>query len=715
MLDQTWLIVVLGALGNALLGLTTYLKNPKSDTSRWFALFSSLFAVYLVINQFAVVQTNDQSSIFWIRMVMAIAPPIVFSFFMLVRVFPKVKADVSNAILIVSLAITVFMSLLDLTPLIFAGVVPGTYQPTPGKLVFLFPIYNVVFLVWSFYVLFRKFREASGKEKIQLKIFVLGAVVMFSLILLTNVFLVIVLNVVAFVALVPIYTLVFVGSVAYAIIKHRMMDINILIARTVSYTIIIFLAIVGYVGLLYAFTLFIPELGVTTKQLVVFSTLSLVLFFTGGVVRRVIQELTDKVFFKGRYDSEKLLSELTHIMASELDIRLLSSKLLSTINDQMRIVNSAFVVINGEGKQVEIEEDHGKLHFQITNEELVKLTEASKLLVFEDISEGIQKMIMRKHDISIFVSLMAKETQVGYLLMGPKASGDIYSNQDAEVLEIFASQAAVALQNALRYLEIQEFSRTLEKKVEERTSELKESQERELTKARELLKIKDEFVFIATHDLRTPVTAIDGYISLIKEDKPQFSPAIEKNFAAVEEASGRLKQLVNDLLEVARGESGTIKVDVSKLDINELIDQVVREVKPAADEKHVQLQVSLDQTNTMVMGDTEKLAEVVENLMSNAVKFSKAQGASIAVSTKRDGNMLVVSVADNGYGIPKEEQAKVFQKFFKYRGDETQSVPGTGLGLFVVRMLVEKMGGRIGFVSEAGRGTTFSFSIPIAG
>ena len=243
---------------------------------------------------------------------------------------------------------------------------------------------------------------------------------------------------------------------------------------------------------------------------------------------------------------------------------------------------------------------------------------------------------------------------------------------------------------------------------------LKETEDREIEKARELLKLKDEFVFIATHDLRTPVTAIDGYISLIKEDKPQFSPAIEKNFAAVEEASGRLKQLVNDLLEVARGESGTIKVDVSKLDINELIDRVVREVKPSADEKNVQLQVSLDQTNRFVMGDTEKLAEVVENLMSNAVKFSKAERASISVSTKRDGDMLFVIVADNGYGIPKEEQGKVFQKFFKYRGDETQSIPGTGLGLFVVRMLVEKMGGKIGFTSEKGVGTTFTFTIPVA-
>lgn len=244
--------------------------------------------------------------------------------------------------------------------------------------------------------------------------------------------------------------------------------------------------------------------------------------------------------------------------------------------------------------------------------------------------------------------------------------------------------------------------------------QLREAQESDLEKARELLKLKDEFVFIATHDLRTPVTAIDGYISLIKEDKPNFSKDVEENFEAVEEASGRLKQLVNDLLEVARGESGTIKVDVDKMDMSELITKVVREVSPAAEEKGVKLITNVDQENKMVMGDFEKMSEVVENLLSNAIKFSKDQNATITTTTMREGTMLKVSVADNGFGIPEVEQKKVFQKFFKYRGENTRKVPGTGLGLFVVRMLVEKMGGKIGFTSHEGEGTTFTFTIPIA-
>jgi signal transduction histidine kinase len=107
--------------------------------------------------------------------------------------------------------------------------------------------------------------------------------------------------------------------------------------------------------------------------------------------------------------------------------------------------------------------------------------------------------------------------------------------------------------------------------------------------------------------------------------------------------------------------------------------------------------------------------------MSNAIKFSKPEGAYIGINTKKSGDLpagghgiLEVSVADNGFGIPKAEQSKVFQKFFKYRGDNTLDVPGTGLGLFVVRMLIEKMGGKISFSSEEGKGTTFTFTLPLA-
>lgn len=244
--------------------------------------------------------------------------------------------------------------------------------------------------------------------------------------------------------------------------------------------------------------------------------------------------------------------------------------------------------------------------------------------------------------------------------------------------------------------------------------ELRTAQQSELDKARELVKLKDEFVFIATHDLRTPVTAIDGFLNIIKVSEDKLSEDMQDNLKNIEHASRRLTQLVNDLLEVARGEAGTIKITPQPLSITKIVEQTVNEVTPVAEENGVKIITNFDSSHTKVMGDEEKLNEILENLLSNAIKFSK-EGGSVYVNTKPlSGNYLQIEVADTGHGIPEKEQEKIFQKFVKVRTDATTGIPGTGLGLFVVRMLVEKLGGKITFKSIEGRGTSFAFTLPLA-
>lgn len=245
------------------------------------------------------------------------------------------------------------------------------------------------------------------------------------------------------------------------------------------------------------------------------------------------------------------------------------------------------------------------------------------------------------------------------------------------------------------------------------TEQLQKVHESELSKAREIIKLKDEFVFIATHDLRTPVTAIKGFSELLSKEIVKLSADAQEDFDAISQSADRLDQLVEDLLEVARSESGTIYIETKPVLIKEIVDRAVNEVKTNAEKRKIVLNINLENDTDQVLGDKEKLNEVFENLLSNAVKYNK-DGGSVTLKSFKENNFINFEISDTGIGIPQALQGKIFEKFFRARQIGTEDITGTGLGLFVVRMLTEKMKGKISFKSTEGQGTTFNLKLPLA-
>ena len=231
---------------------------------------------------------------------------------------------------------------------------------------------------------------------------------------------------------------------------------------------------------------------------------------------------------------------------------------------------------------------------------------------------------------------------------------------------------------------------------------------------KEFRALKDEFVFIAAHELRTPVTAIRGYLSMIEDgDAGPVPPKIKEYLDPVMQSNMRLVTLVNDLLEVARQEAGRITIQTAKIDnLGMSISAVIKDLKPLADKKQITVLYD-DRAVKPVMTDESRLKEVMVNLLSNAVKYTLGSGKVSIWHDVRE-NMLVTHVRDSGIGIPKEAQAKLFEKFYRVQDERLRNVTGTGLGLFIIKQLIERMGGKIWFVSEPGQGTTFSFSLPLA-
>ena len=230
-----------------------------------------------------------------------------------------------------------------------------------------------------------------------------------------------------------------------------------------------------------------------------------------------------------------------------------------------------------------------------------------------------------------------------------------------------------------------------------------------------LQELKDEFVFIAAHELKTPVAAMKGYLSLIIEGVT--GPIAEKTrefINKVLKSNERLIQLVADLLEVARSEAGQLTIKVAPTEVGGPVREVLSELKSLADEKSIDLVYEPSASLPKAMADAERLKEVLVNLVGNAIRYTLGSG-NVTVSHEVKDNYLITHVKDTGAGISKENQKRLFEKFYRVPDERLRETTGTGLGLFIVKEIVEKMNGKIWAESEGeGKGSTFSFSLPTA-
>ncbi len=248
----------------------------------------------------------------------------------------------------------------------------------------------------------------------------------------------------------------------------------------------------------------------------------------------------------------------------------------------------------------------------------------------------------------------------------------------------------------------------LENKVRERTRELEDLQKKELERQKDVLHLKDEFLFVAAHELRTPVTSIRW--SLESVDKKKITKDMKQSFDDAIDASRNLSLLVEDLLNMARLDSKRIEFSKEPVDPVTAVENITKDLKQIAEKKGVNLVAQAGGALTRdALGDQRRIGEVLTNLVSNAVKFNK-EGGHVSVSASEAGDMIRFTVEDDGPGIPPEEQQHLFEKF--WRSKAQSGVEGSGLGLFITKRLVEGMNGSIGYESAPGRGTTFWVLLP---
>jgi len=231
----------------------------------------------------------------------------------------------------------------------------------------------------------------------------------------------------------------------------------------------------------------------------------------------------------------------------------------------------------------------------------------------------------------------------------------------------------------------------------------------DITHLKELDRIKSEFVSTVSHDLRTPLTTILGYVELL----PRVGPVneLQREFISrVQESMQTITDLISDLLDIGRIEAG-LDLEMSPCDLREVIEKAIREFQPLAEEKKQDLRWQPPDALPLVLGNPRRLRQVVDNLIDNAIKYTHEGGWIAVEATEEDGH-VVVRVADNGIGIPLAQQPYIFDRFYRVESDETADIRGTGLGLAIVKSVIEKHNGRVWVESRPGVGSVFTFVLP---
>ncbi len=273
------------------------------------------------------------------------------------------------------------------------------------------------------------------------------------------------------------------------------------------------------------------------------------------------------------------------------------------------------------------------------------------------------------------VPLIAREKVMGVLEAINKEGGIEFTEEDIELLTVLGGQAAVAVQNALLFQQ-------------------------------------SDLIAEIVHEMRTPLTSIIAYADLIQ--RPEVIPSQRSQFVnIIQREAERISEMTNNFLDLARLESGRASLAQDPVGLSTVIHMAVNVLRPQADARQIVLLVDIPAALPSIMGDAQRLHQVMLNLLSNAIKYCRP-GDDVTVTARGEEDHLIVSVADTGPGIPADALPNIFERFYRVPGAESRAL-GTGLGLAITRQIVEAHGGEIHVSSEEGHGATFTFTLPLEG
>lgn len=492
---------------------------------------------------------------------------------------------------------------------------------------------------------------------------------------------------------------------AYAIIRHKLFDIKVVIQRSVIYGTLLIIIVCSYLFLVFLFGLFFEHSNhINTLGAGIFITVLGI--FGVPVLRSYFIKWTDKIFFKDKYDYQKSVLALGEIINKNINLDNLLIKLCSSLREILKV--SLVTITLPDEKITYDSKGLFKIEYQDLIEGIIKIVGNKQEVIFrkDDFKLIIEKehtgklkqkkiVLMKKYQkianrygLEIFVAVFAENRLIGLISLSKKMSNDDFDRTDINLLKTISVQAGVAIEKAKLYQRVKEYSIDLEEKVKQRTAKIVGLQESQKQMMQEM-----------AHGLQTPLTILKGELTGLKEKLKD-----NKKISLIERSIDRVSDFIYDMLRLSKMEAEGKNFKKEKFSLSELMLDLIESFEIITSEKGIKIKHTISPSVNFI-GDKRAIEELISNLVSNSVKYLRDDNEKIIkIKLSKTNKKIKISIADNGIGIAKEDIPKLFSRFYRIKSN-LKSKQGSGLGLVICKAIVKKHNGNIEIKSEINQGT----------
>ncbi len=711
----TFFITLLVSALSIFLGFRVYFSNKKLGSHKLYLSLAIEFAFWVLFNYFA---THDQSgnNVVFVRLVMVVTAGIPVALYYLAHTFPNHRAKLPKWWKNITYAWVLFIWIFNFLPFTFtqAILVNGDLILTTSWGIVFSAINFLLFCPMAIGVFYRKIIHSKGIEKIRLRYLVIAFTIAVIAATIFNFFLPVVLNNNSYVIIGSwALTTVVIFTIGYSFLKVRFTSIDFLLAKILYYFVLWVWLVIALIFMIHGTRFFgtwnyVAGFIFSIPWLFVF--LQIYNHFQNYLIRRIVNQGVD-----WNIENKKFTAKIS----KEL-------RLNTILTETLRVTSMLF---HNSGNLIYEDFTHDGKFFTIStfdqDPDLARLFSLCQEkwkrrgfvipIIFEEVE--LKKdphnrellRFMKKHHYAIVYPITLYSGAQGILIIGDKDNQNPYFVQDIQMLDQIIATAATSIERAVVYQNSQNFNDTLQRRVDIATAKLTRVNKKLIIAD----KMKDEFVSVASHELRTPMTSIKNYLWLVK--KYNNAKEFRKNESYINIAlnnADRLIEMVNSMLTISRIEGNRFSIHKTKTDLNQLVERIFIDYQSLTQEKKIGFEKKTQKKPIYIDADSERIMQVLQNILGNAIKFTTTGQVKIACFIR--DNKAHITIADSGPGIAKEDLPKLFKKFCRLENSYVKiKETGTGLGLYISSQIVALHQGKITVTSKLGHGSTFEVTLPL--